>query len=173
MRSLAAAFHRTCPHQSYSPNFIQGFKPAGPLHRRYNSNRLVCMPVNDVQGAKRHKSGITKAQSETAIDQGIPVPEILQSKGRNLKVNYIRRDDDYEVKHPIKCLWHAVLIGFISIAAWTDLLYSPTNSCPASRQTSESRMFSPGMGTTRLGRRQTRIRMEQAPAAARVCPIPA
>ncbi|BDA50310.1 Pullulanase [Coccomyxa sp. Obi] len=54
------------------------------------------MPVNDVLGAKRHRGGTVKAQSQSAIDQGIPVPEILQSKGRNLKVNYIRRDDEYE-----------------------------------------------------------------------------
>lgn len=66
------------------------------------------MPVNDVQGAKRHRSGATRAQSETANDQGMPVPEILQSKGRNLKVNYVRRDGDYEVRHYIKCLCHAV-----------------------------------------------------------------
>ncbi len=103
MRSLSTPFHRTCPHRSHLPRSAQRFAPFGLIHRQYNSSSLVRMPVNDLLGAKRHKSGTVRAESQTAIDQGIPVPEILQSRGRNIKVNYIRRDGEYEVSQSKNC----------------------------------------------------------------------
>ena len=48
--------------------------------------------------SKRINPTITQAQAqELATADGPSVPEILQSKGRRVRVNYIRRDNEYNV----------------------------------------------------------------------------
>ena len=48
--------------------------------------------------SQQTRTTITHAQAqELATADGPSVPEILQSKGRRVRVNYIRRDNQYNV----------------------------------------------------------------------------
>ena len=67
-----------------------------PQQQKHYSN--VKQTASRSNSIKRTRQMAPRAQvQETLTSDGPSVPEILQTKGRRIRVNYIRRDGDYEV----------------------------------------------------------------------------
>ena len=98
-------------------------------------HRQSCHRMNStsVEAISRTNRTITHAQAQDlATDSGPSVPEILQSKGRRVRVNYIRRDNQYNV-------------SLLHIDWWCNMRYLALmiDSCVA------------GLGPAHMGGRQT------------------
>lgn len=96
MMRYQTANHRASPLPKYRTQSVQPRTSSTSIKERLN---LYTRHMTQ-DAAFRPKQGnalIARAQGNTATDQGTSVPEILQSKGRTLRVTYIRRDGDYEV----------------------------------------------------------------------------
>ena len=73
-------------------------KPPTRLPSRCPAKR---QSIGSCEGA--WKPAEMSSQSTDTVSAYSSVPEILQAKGRRLRVNYVRRDDDYEV-----CCWEGL-----------------------------------------------------------------
>lgn len=87
------------------PSFrIQNVKPIKNFYLSFSSRRPP------------RPTAMTITGSETITAES-SVPEILQTRGRTLRVNYIRRDEDYEVRWANRIRRDAVSLESVPHAA--------------------------------------------------------
>ena len=71
-----------------------------PKKRNAKSLQTVQTPI---LGGEARTKIVMGSQSIEAVTADGSIPEILQAKGRTIRVNYIRRDGIYEVEYPPGC----------------------------------------------------------------------
>lgn len=70
------------------------------LHPKKRNAKALKSVKKPLPGGEARTKIVMGSQKIEAVTADCSVPEILQAKGRTVRVNYIRRDAMYEVRYP-------------------------------------------------------------------------